>query len=121
MTCVQRRSAHRIRGTTARGRDGRCGSPRYPLLVRARLSVTAPTIDPALDGLNDFRLWQGYVYRPLPAWVVIPWTPLREVQPASQSAGVSAVPHSQGVYGALVAPSTEMSRITIYLPQRCPE
>jgi hypothetical protein len=23
----------------ARGRDGRCGSPRYPLLVRARLSV----------------------------------------------------------------------------------
>ena len=33
----------------------------------------------------------------------------------SQSTGVSAVPHSQGVTGALVAPYTEMSHITIYL------
>jgi hypothetical protein len=76
---------------------------------------TDPTIAPAFDGLKYFRLSQGKVSRPLPASVVIPWTSQREVQPASQSAGVSAVPHSQGVTGRSSAPSTEMSRMTIYL------
>jgi hypothetical protein len=28
----------------------------------------------AFDGLKYFRLSQGLFYRPLPAWVVIPWT-----------------------------------------------
>jgi hypothetical protein len=36
---------------------------------------TDPTIAPAFDGLKYSRLSQGLVYRPLPAWVVIPWTP----------------------------------------------
>jgi hypothetical protein len=39
ITCVQRRSAHRIRGTTLVVGTGGAVRPLYPLLVRARLSV----------------------------------------------------------------------------------
>ena len=73
---------------------------------------TDPPIAPAFDGLKISVSRRVRVYRPLPAPVVIPWTSQREVQPASQTTGFRA-PRS-GRYGALVAPSTEMSCITIY-------
>jgi hypothetical protein len=100
ITCVQRRSAHRIRGTTLVVGTGGAVRPLYPLLVRARPSVHRSDDRTGLRRSKDFRLSQGKVYRPLPASVVIPWTPQREVQPVSQSTGISAVPHSQGLRGA---------------------
>jgi hypothetical protein len=60
---------------------------------------TDPTIAPAFDGLkipvsrrvtfSDRSLLRSF----------IPWTPQQGVQPASQPAGISAVPHSQRVTG----------------------
>src|SRR2546430_8673310 len=77
ITCVQRRSPHRIRGTTLVVGTGGAVRP-FTLCLSAQGSRwTDPTIAPAFDGLKYSRLSQGRVYRPLPASVVIPWTPLR--------------------------------------------
>jgi hypothetical protein len=66
ITCVQRRSAHRIRGTTLVVGTGGAVRPLYPLLVRARPSVDRPDDRTGLRRSKDFRLSQGRVYRPLP-------------------------------------------------------
>jgi hypothetical protein len=89
-------------------------APNYPLLVRARPAVDRPDDRTSLRRSKDFRLSQGRVYRPLPAWVV--YSPNRAT---SGSTDVSAhrklpqCPTVRELRGAL-APSTEMSRITIY-------
>jgi hypothetical protein len=79
---------------------------------------TDPTIAPAFDGLKisvsrrvtfiDRSLLGSFILR----------TAQRAVQPMSQPTGNFRSAPQSGSYGALVAPSTEMSRMTIYLLSR---
>src|SRR6266566_2297931 len=71
MTCVQRRSAHRIRGTTLVVGTGGAVRPFTLCLSAQGARWTDPTIAPAFDGLKYSRLSQGRVCRPLPAAVVL--------------------------------------------------
>ena len=71
ITCVQRRSAHRIRGTTLVVGTGGAVRPITLCLSAQGPRWTDPTIAPAFDGLKYSRLSQGRVYRPLPASVVL--------------------------------------------------
>jgi hypothetical protein len=78
---------------------------------------TDPTVAPAFDGLkisvsrrvafNDRSLLGSFILR----------TAQRAVQPMSQPTGNFRSAPQSGSYGALVAPSTEMSCMTIYLRQ----
>ena len=70
--CVQRRSAHRIRGTTVMVGTGGAVRPFILCLSAQGPRWTDPTIAPAFDGLKYSHLSQGHACRPLPAWVVIP-------------------------------------------------
>src|SRR5690348_268146 len=97
MTCVQRRSAHRIRGTTLVVGTGGAVRPLTLCLSAQGRRWTDPTIAPAFDGLKiSVSREVEFSDRSL-AWVVIPWTPQRGVQPVSQPTGISALPHSQRV------------------------
>jgi len=75
ITCVQRRSAHRIRGTTLVVGTGGAVRPFTLCLSAQGPWCTDPTIAPAFDGLKISVSRRVIVYRPLPAPVVIPWTP----------------------------------------------
>ena len=75
ITCVQRRSAHRIRGTTCVVGTGGAVRPITLCLSAQGPRWTDPTIAPAFDGLKISVSRRVRVYRPLPASVVIPWTP----------------------------------------------
>jgi hypothetical protein len=113
--CVQRRSAHRIRGTTVVVGTGGAVRPVTLCLSAQGLRWTDPTIAPAFDGLKYSRLSQGkFIDHSLLGSSLR--TSQREVQPASQSAGFRSAPQSGG-YGALIAPSAEMSRMT-YISSR---
>jgi hypothetical protein len=95
-SCVQRRSAHRIRGTTVVVGTGGAVRPFTLCLSAQGPRWTDPTIAPAFDGLKYSHLSQGHACRPLPAWVVIPGP--RNVRFSRRlSPPVSAVPHSQEV------------------------
>src|SRR6266566_2163739 len=59
MTCVQRRSAHRIRGTTLVVGTGGAVRPFTLCLSAQGPRWTEPTIAPAFDGLKYSRLSQG--------------------------------------------------------------
>jgi hypothetical protein len=97
----------------ARGRDGRCGSPPYPLLVRARPSVHRPDDRTGLRRSKDFRLSQGQLSdRSLLRSSFLGPRNERSNRRLSPP-GFRSAPQPGG-YGALVAPSTEMSCITIY-------
>jgi hypothetical protein len=61
MTCVQRRSAHRIRGTTLVVGTGGAVRPLTLCLSAEGPRWTDPTIAPAFDGLKYSRLSQGRV------------------------------------------------------------
>src|SRR5215471_21166452 len=103
----------------ARGRDGRCGSPRYPLLVRARLSVDRSDDRTSLRRSKVFPSLAGLRLSTAPCLGRHSLDPVtRGSTGVSVHRGFRSAPQS-GSYGALVAPSTEMSRITIYLPDRC--
>ena len=96
----------------ARGRDGRCGSPPYPLLVRARPSVHRSDDRTGLRRSKVFPSLAGSRLSTAPCFGRHSLDPV-----ARGSTGVSvrrdfrSAPQS-GSYGVLVAPSTEMSCIT---------
>jgi hypothetical protein len=115
VTCVQRRSAHRIRRTTLVVGTGGAVRPNYPLLVRARPSVDRPDDRTSLRRSKVFPSLAGSRLSTAPC------LGRHSLDPVTRgSTGVSvhrdfrSAPQS-GSYGALVAPSTEMSRMTIYL------
>jgi hypothetical protein len=114
MTCVQRRSAHRIRGTTLVVGTGGAVRPIYPLLVRARPSVDRSDDLTSLRRSKDSRLSQGHVYRPLPCFGrSFPGPRNKGFNRRLSPPGFPQCPTVRGLRGAL-APSTEMSRMTIY-------
>src|SRR5215831_13685077 len=112
MTCVQRRSAHRIRGTTHVVGTG--GAVRPVTLSR----WTDPTIAPAFDGLKYFRLSQGRVFDRSLLGSSFLGPPNERFNRRLSPPGFPQCPTVRELRGA-VAPSTEMSRIAIYLPDRC--
>ena len=102
----------------ARGRDGRCGSPSYPLLVRARLAVDRSDDRTSLRRSKVFPSLAGS------RLATAPCCGRHSLDPVTRgSTGVSvhrdfrSAPQP-GSYGALIAPSTEMSSITIYRADR---
>ncbi len=114
MTCVQRRSAHRIRGTTAwSGRAVRF-APVTLCLSAQGSRWTDPTIAPAFDGIKiSVSRRVSFTDRSLLRSSFL--GPRNEgFNRCLSPPGFRGAPQSEG-YGALVAPSTEMSRMTIYL------
>ena len=105
----------------ARGRDGRCGSPLYPLLVRARLAVDRSDDRTSLRRSKVFPSLAGSRLSTAPCFGRHSLDPVtRGSTDVSAHRDFRSAPQSGG-YGALImlAPSTEMSRITlsgIYTP-----
>jgi hypothetical protein len=75
---------------------------------------TDPTIAPAFDGLKYFRLSQGSRLATAPCFGRHSLDPATRGSTGVSGHRISAVLHSQGVTGRWIAPSTEMSSITIY-------
>jgi len=120
MTCVQRRSAHRIRGTTLVVGTGGAVRPFTLCLSAQGPRWTDPTIAPAFDGLGiPVSRRVTFIDRSLLRSSFL--GPRNEVSTdVSAHRDFRSAPQSGG-YGALImlAPSTEMSRITlsgIYTP-----
>src|SRR6266508_5453425 len=117
MTCVQRRSAHRIRGTTLVVGTGGAVRPFTLCLSAQDHRWTDPTISPAFDGLKisvsrrvtfiDRSLLRSSFLGPRNEGFN------RRLSPP----GFPQCPTVRGLRGA-VAPSTEMSSITIYRADR---
>ena len=99
----------------ARGRDGRCGSPPYPSACpRKALRWIDPTIAPAFDGLKiSVSRRVSFIDRSLLRSSFL--GPREErFNRCLSPPGFPQCPTARGLRGAL-APSTEMSRMTIYL------
>src|SRR5215813_13025170 len=118
MTCVQRRSAHRIRGTTRVVGTGGAVRPLTFCLSAQGFRSTDPTIAPAFDGLKYFRLSQDLVYRPFLLGSSFLGPRDERFNRRLSPPGFPQCPTVRELRGA-IAPSTEMSRIAIYLPDRC--
>ena len=96
--CVQRRSAHRIRGTTFVVGTGGAVRPVTLCLSAQGPRWTDPTITPAFDGLKYSRLSQGHVLSTTPC-LGRHYGPRNVRFSRRLSPPVSAVPHSQEVTG----------------------
>ena len=117
ITCVQRRSAHRIRGTTLVVGTGGAVRP-FTLCLSAQCPrCTDPTIAPAFDGLKiSVSRRVAFIDRSLLRSSFL--GPRNEgFNRCLSPPGFRSAPQSGG-YGALEAPSTEMSCITIYRADR---
>ena len=91
--CVQRRSAHRIRGTTVVVGTGGAVRPVTLCLSAQGPPWTDPTIAPAFDGLKYSRLSQGHVLSTTPR-LGRHYGPRNVRFSRRLSPPVSAVPHS---------------------------
>src|SRR2546430_11982185 len=118
MTCVRRRSAHRIRGTTLVVGTGGAVRPLTLCLSAQGPRWTDPTIAPAFDGLKiSVSRRVSFIDRSLLRSSFL--GPREErFNRCLSPPGFPQCPTARGLRGAL-APSTEMSRMTIYLPERC--
>jgi hypothetical protein len=116
-SCVQRRSAHRIRGTTLVVGTGGAVRPVTLCLSAQGPRWTDPTIAPAFDGLKYSRLSQGkFIDHSLLGSATLQ---VLDENPTSVSAHrkLSQRPALARVRAQIpLAPSTEMSRMTIYRP-----
>jgi hypothetical protein len=110
-SCVQRRSAHRIRGTTLVVGTGGAVRPVTLCLSAQGLRWTDPTIAPAFDGLKYSRLSQGkFIDHSLLGSSFLGPRNVRFSRRLSPPGFRSA--SRSGGYGPLIAPSAEMSRMT---------
>src|SRR5262249_7724922 len=116
MTCVQRRSAHRTRRTTLVVGTGGAVRPLTLCLSAQGFRSTDPTIAPAFDGLKYFRLSQDLVYRPFLLGSSFLGPRDERFNRRLSPPGFPQCPTVRELRGA-IAPSTEMSRIAIYLPE----
>src|SRR5215470_7969762 len=85
----------------AHGRDGRCGSPPYPLLVRARLSVDRSDDRTSLRRSKVFPSLAGSRLSTAPRLGRHSLDPVTRGSTYVSVHRISAVPHSQGVTGRL--------------------
>ena len=99
ITCVQRRSAHRIRGTTCVVGTGGAVRPLTLCLSAQGPRCTDPTIAPAFDGLKISVSRRILVLSTAPCSGRHSLDPVTRGSTGVSAHRVSAVPHSQGVTG----------------------